>query len=704
MGLVTLLSPGLLMEGINKMERIFMAFLSVLPTVSLLAEEGMWTFDNFPRQLIEATHGVTIADEWLDRVRLATTRLEGGCTGSLVSDEGLVLTNHHCVRRCISQLSSAEEDLEAKGFLAKKRSLEQRCQAEQVSVLVGTQDITAQIAEAVKGKQETEANQARRETRSLLEQECREASNGALSCESVSLYNGGQYFLYKYKRYRDVRLVFVPEAGIAAFGGDPDNFMFPRYCLDMALLRVYEDGEPATTPNHLSIRESGPREGELVFVSGHPGSTERQLTVAELKTMRDVTLPVWLLRYSELRGRLIQFGKTGDEPYRIVQTPLLSIENRIKVRRNELIALLDEDLFARKEAEETSLREAIASKPHLKAEYDSAWQEIERAQETYRSLSLPYIFSEGAAAFNTVLFHYARVLVRAASERAKPNEKRLRDYTETAIPRLSQWLLAQRPIYPDLEEIWLSFSLDKMREWLGPDDAFAKLALGQDSPDSLARRVVSTTGLGDAGIRRQLWEGGQEAINDSDDPMIALALAVDGYSRAIRKRHDEEVDAPTRAASEKIARARFEIEGTSRYPDATFTLRVSYGEVRGWQEQGNPVQPFTQIATVFKRATGQDPFSLPEGWILAKPRLNLDTRFNFVTTNDITGGNSGSPVVDKDGKLVGLIFDGNIHSIAGSYWYNPANNRSVAVHPAVMLESLREVYRAQTVLDELQID
>ena len=686
------------------MKRIFVAFLSLLPTVTLLAEEGMWTFDNFPRQLIEANHGVIITDEWLDRVRLATTRLEGGCTGSLVSPEGLVLTNHHCVRRCISQWSSTEEDMEAKGFLAKERVLERRCQAEQVSVLIETQDITAQMAEAVKGKKEREANQARKETQSRLEQECREANKGALSCESVSLYNGGQYFLYKYKRYHDVRLVFVPEAAIAAFGGDPDNFMFPRYCLDMALLRVYEDGEPATTPNHFSIRESGPGEGELVFVSGHPGSTERQLTISELKTIRDVTLPVWLLRYSELRGRLIQFGKTGDEPYRIVQTPLLSIENRIKVRRNELIALLDEDLFARKEAEEKSLREAIASEPHLKDKYGSAWQEIESAQDTHRSLNLPYIFSEGAAAFNTVLFHYARVLLRAASERTKPNEKRLRNYTETAIPRLSHWLLAQRPIYPDLEEIWLSFSLEKMREWLGPDHAFVKLVLGQDSPDSLARRVITTTELGDPGIRKQLWEGGQEAINDSEDPLIALALAVDSYSRTIRKRYEEEVEAPTRTASEKIAQARFEIQGTRLYPDATFTLRLSYGAVQGWQEQGNPVRPFTQIATVFERATGQDPFRLPDGWIRAKPRLNLDTKFNFVSTHDITGGNSGSPMIDKKGKLVGLIFDGNIHSIAGSYWYNPTNNRAVAVHPAVMLESLRKVYRAKTVLDELQID
>jgi hypothetical protein len=690
------------------MKRLIAVLILVWPASVLLAEEGMWTLDNFPTAKIQETYGVEIDDGWLARVQRATTRIEGGCTGSFVSPEGLVLTNHHCVRRCVAQISSAENNVDEEGFLAKVRGEEVRCESEQLSVLVEMEEVTEQILTAIKGKPEVEANEIRKQTLTRLEQACEEASTasatGKLSCEAVSLYGGGQYFVYKYKRYDDVRLVFVPESPIAAFGGDPDNFNFPRYCLDMSFLRAYENGEPARTPDYLRWRAEGAKEGELVFVSGHPGSTDRQLTVAELETMRNVSLPHYLMRYSELRGRYIQYGKTGEEPYRIVQGPLLMTENGIKVRRNELRALLDEDLFARKLGEEERLRAAVAADPALVAKYGSAWEEIATAEAAYLTFREEYLFLEAAVAFNGTLFDYARSLVRAAEERGRPNDERLREYTEAALPQLRQRTLAARPIYPDFEELRLSYSLDKLREYLGPDSKYVKKILGTESPEALARELVSGTRLGDAAYREELWDGGLAAIEASDDPMILLARKVDPDARAYRKRYEDEVEAPEKQASERIAEARFAVEGTSNYPDATFTLRVSFGSVKGWMEKGEMVSPFTTIATIFPRVTGDDPFRLPASWLEAEPQLDPDTRFNFVSTTDITGGNSGSPVIDREGNLVGLVFDGNIHAIAGAYWFDESMNRTVSVHPAVMLEALKKVYGADHLVGELSAE
>ncbi|MGB3564854.1 MAG: S46 family peptidase [Thermoanaerobaculia bacterium] len=687
------------------MKRLIAVLILVLPAATLLAEEGMWTLDNFPTAKIQATYGVEIDDAWLARIQRATTRIEGGCTGSFVSPDGLVLTNHHCVRRCTTQISSAENNVDEEGFLASNRSEEVQCESEQLSVLVEVEEITAQVMGAIEGKADVEANEIRKQTLTRMEQACEDASlesaTGKLSCETVSLYNGGQYFLYKYKRYDDVRLVFVPEAPIAAFGGDPDNFNFPRWCLDMSFLRAYENGEPAKTPDYLTWRAEGAKEGELVFVTGHPGSTDRQLTVAELKTMRDVSLPHYLMRYAELRGRYIQFGKTGEEPYRIVQGPLLMTENGIKVRRNELRALLDDEIFARKLDDENRLREAVAADPQLAAKYGSAWDDIAAAEAAYLTFRDEYLFLEAAVAFRSTLFDYARSLVRAAEERQKPNEQRLREYTEAALPQLRQRTLASRPIYPDLEEVDLSFSLDKLREFLGPDSPYVKKVLGRVSPDTLAHALVAGTRLGDAGYREKLWDGGMEAIEASQDPMILFVRKVDPISRAYRKRYEDEVEAPEKQAAERIAEARFVIQGASNYPDATFTLRVTFGSVKGWEEKGEMVTPFTTVGGIFPRVTGDDPFRLPASWLEAQQRLDPDTRFNFVATTDITGGNSGSPAIDKQGNLVGLVFDGNIHSIAGSYWFDESVNRTVSVHPAVMLEALEKIYKANHLVEEL---
>jgi hypothetical protein len=688
--------------------RTVLALLSLLLLSCPLAvaDEGMWTFDNIPKKAIQEKHGVTITDAWLDKVRLSSVRLgDGGCSASFVSPDGLILTNHHCVRDCLDQLSSARNDIAAGGFLARTLEEEIRCEGASANVLVGTEEITSKIVSAAKGLPDKEANEARKREMTRLEKECEEASKKGkerLYCEAVTLYQGGQYFLYKYRRYDDVRMVFAPENAIADFGGDPDNFNFPRYDLDMALLRAYENGRPVRPERHLRMKAAGPPAGEPVFVSGHPGSTERTLTVAELRTLRDVIQPLRLLRGEELRGRLIQFSKTGPEPYRIAANSLSGIENSIKVYKGELAALLDETLLDRKMAEEKELRARVASDPSSRAANGSAWDEIARAEKIHRAIHVRHAFLEDGTAFTSDLFDYARSLVRAAAERRKPDAERLREYRESALPQVERDVLANLPIYPDLEELKLSFSLDKMREWLGPDDPLVKQILGKETPDDVAHALVSGTKLADAALRKRLWDGGQKAIEESADPMIRFALLVDPESRAIRKRFEDEVEAPVSAAHEKIARALFAAKGTSIYPDATGTLRLSDGVVKGWIENGREVPPFTTIGGAFERATGRPPFDLPPRWIQAKPRLKMDTPLNFVSTNDIAGGNSGSPLIDRDGFHVGLAFDGNIHSLAGAYWFDPSVNRTVAVHPAAILEALRAVYGAERLARELE--
>ena len=670
------------------------------------AEEGMWTFDNFPKQVVREKLGVEITDAWLDHVRLSTIRLESGCTGSFVSPDGLVLTNHHCASECLAQLSTSQKDLLADGYLAPSRNEERACKTEQVSELVGMEDITAKVAAATQGLDDKAANAARKKELTRLEQACEEASKkdkrtGALSCESVTLYQGGQYFLYKYKRYSDVRLVFAPEDDIAAFGGDPDNFQFPRYDLDMSLMRAYENGKPARTPTYLKINFAGPEAGQPVFVSGHPGTTDRLMTVEQLLSVRNAFLPVWLLRYAELRGRLIQFGKSDAESLRIAQDLLNGIENSIKVRRKQLDALLDDALMQSKRVEESALRAKVAADPALQALAGSAWDDMAKAQAAYRNQLLPYIFVESAAGFNSELYRYARALVRGAAERAKPNEERFREYTNSALPQLEQYIKADTPVYPSLDKLTLSFSVERMREWLGPDDPLVKSVLGKDSPDSLAARLVDGSKLADAKLRAQLWDGGAAAVEASNDPMIQLARQVDPAARAIRKRYEDDVEAPTKIASERIARARFKILGTSTYPDATFTLRLNFGTVQGWIEKGEPVAPFTTLKVAYDRTTGQKPFRMPPRWVEMKDSLNLDTRFNLSTNNDIVGGNSGSPLINAKGELVGLMFDGNIHSISGSYWFDVEKNRAIAVDPAIMHEALTKVYHADALVKEM---
>lgn len=678
--------------------RGFLLVLACAATLPVYADEGMWTFDDFPSAAIKQHYGVDITPAWLDHVRLSTIRLSN-CTASFVSPDGLILTNHHCVESCLAKLSSKDKSLLELGFAAADRKAEQRCPAQLADVLVGSENVTDTVSKAIAGLSDTAANDARKKTLTTLEQACEQASaksrSGKLRCQAVTLYQGAQYFLYKYKRYDDIRMVFAPEADIASFGGDPDNFQFPRWSLDFSMLRAYENDRPAATPNYLQIDFDGPKADQLVFVSGEPGSTARLQTRAQLEFQRDLSVPVTLMRASELRGRLIQFGTTNPADERIVQAPLNSLQNAIKVRRKELDALDDDALMAGK----TDAEEKLRASAHLAG--PDPWREIESASARERALYLEYTFLEIGAGFNSTLFRDARLLLRGADERAKRNTDRLREFTDASLPLIQRELYARVPVYPELEVLTLSFSLERMREWLGPDNPVVRRLLSRESPEALATQLIAETKLDDADVRKQLWQGGKAAMDASLDPMIEVARAIDMDARAIRKRYEDEVEAPIAAAAERIAAARFKAYGTNVYPDATFTLRLNYGTVQGWVEHGTPIEPFTRLGRIFERATGASPFKIPDSWMRVKGQLDMSTPFCISTSNDIVGGNSGSPLIDAQGRIVGLMFDGNIHSIAGHYWFDAANNRAIAVHPAIIREALDKVYGARALLTEL---
>ncbi len=688
------------------MKRIAATCLMLLLASAAMADEGMWTFDHVPAEALRRKYGAAPTDAWLRHLQLSTVRLANGCTGSFVSPDGLVLTNHHCVQDVLDQYASPQHDLLADGFLAGTRADELPCKGIEVEVLVAMKDVTAKVSAALRGLDDRHANEARKRTLSELEMQAeaasrRDSTTGELLCEAVTLYQGGQYLIYEYKRYSDVRLVFAPEYAISDFGGDPDNFQYPRWCFDLGLLRVYENGKPAHTPDFLRIDYAGARDGEPVFVSGHPGTTERLLTVDQLRMQRDVALPRRVTLDSELRGRYLQYGNQDPESDRQVQESLLNLENSLKVRRVELTSLVDDALIASKAQAERELRARVAADPKLAAGTGDAWGEVSRAQARARELDLRHDMIEGSRGLRGSLYGWARTIVRGTVERAKPNGSRLREFSESRMPFVAQRLLAPDPAYPGVEQLELAFGFERLREYLGPDDPFVHDVLGGDTADSLAARLVRSTRLGDAAFRKQLWDGGAAAVAASTDPMIVLARGVDSTARQIRKQWEDEVEAPTTRGAEGIAQARFKVYGTHLYPDATFTLRLNDGRVQGWTEAGKPVAPFTTLGQAYARATGADPLALPPSWLAARAALDPATPFDFSTSNDIVGGNSGSPVVNARGDLVGLMFDGNIESIAGSYWFDPRYNRAIAVHPAIMKAAFTSIYKADALAREL---
>ena len=668
-------------------------------SASARADEGMWTYNGFPKAQLEKRYGVKVDDAWLDHVRLSSARLAQGCSASFVSPNGLVLTNHHCVEGCLQDLSSAKKDFIAEGFYAKTGAEEVKCPVLEVNQLVEITDVTARVQKATAGLEGQKFSDALKAETGRIETACQ--TTPALRCNVVTLFHGGRYDLYRYRRYQDVRMVFAPEFAIAFFGGDPDNFMFPRFDLDMALVRVYDDGKPLQSKDFLAWNPAGPEEGDVVFVSGHPGGTDRQLTMAELEYQRDVQLPATLMRLSELRGAVTEFQNRGAEQKRVSNSLLFGVENSLKVLKGEREALVDRDFYGQKVASEEAFRKKLAANPKNGPAALKAYASVQRAEDLRRSVRDEVNFVMGTSGFMSDSFRFARTLVRGADERQKPSADRLEEFQDAKLPAVTQSLFSTAPVDEEFEIFKLSWSLTKLRETLGPDHAFTKKVLGQDSPAELAKRLVQGTKVRDLAVRKQLWEGGKAAVDASQDPMIAFVRAVDPDSRAVRKMYEDEIESVVHKGSEAIAQARFAVEGASGYPDATFTLRLTFGTVKGWTEGKKVVPPFTTLGGAFARHTGREPFALPKSWLEAKPRLALDTRFNLVATTDIIGGNSGSPMVDRDGRIVGLVFDGNIWSLAGNYGFDEKLNRTVAVNTAAMTHVLDKIYGAERILGEL---
>jgi hypothetical protein len=673
---------------------------AVLALAPLLAraDEGMWTFDAFPSEKVERAYGFAPTPAWLDHVRRSSARIALGCSASFVSERGLVMTNHHCVHACVEQLSTAGADLVEAGFLARTTLEERRCPDMEVDQLVGIADVTARVRAATRGREGEAYQRALRGETARIEKECQ--TSAAVRCDVVPLYEGGLHHLYTYRRFQDVRLVFAPELAIAFFGGDPDNFMFPRHDLDLAFLRVYEAGKPARLDSWFRWSAAGAEAGELTFVTGHPGGTDRALTAAQLRYQRDVALPERLVQLAELRGLLTGFRLLGEEQRRISTEHLLSVENSVKALRGQLEALQDPEFFRAKVAAEEALVAQLAADPERGPKVLPAFAAIEGAQARLRGIRKELRALEHGLGGD--LFPLARTLLRAAEERTKPDGDRLGEYRDANLPVLARRIGSEAPVHPELERLLLGHGLAKVREALGPDHPAVRRLLGKASPEEIAARAIGGTRLGDPAVRRALWEGGRAAVDASRDPLVALARAIDADARAIRKTYEDEIDSVVRRGHEVIAEARFAVQGRTTYPDATFTLRLSYGQVKGWKEGTREIPPFTTLAGAFERHTGRDPFALPPSWLAARDRLDLATRFDFVTTNDIVGGNSGSPVVNRDAEIVGLVFDGNIHSLGGEYGFDPAVNRAVAVHSAAILEALAKVYRAQALVDELR--
>jgi len=654
------------------------------------ADEGMWTFHDFPSAKVKAKYGFSPDQPWLDKARMSSARLAGICSASFVSDSGLVMTNHHCAHDCVAGLSSKEHDYVKDGFWAPKLEDEKKCPDLEVQQLDQITDVTQQVLKATAGKTGAAYTAALREASSAIEKPCQTANT--VRCEVVNLYHGGQFMLYRYKRYTDVRVVGVPEFAIAFFGGDPDNFEFPRYDLDMSFVRAYENGKPASTPDHFGWSTTGPKDNELVFVSGDPGSTEREITAAERVFDRDVVAPILTQLRSEWRGELTQFMRENDEQKRIATEWQFYNENSLKAWKGRQAALGDDAMMRKQADAEATLRKQVPD----------AFDAIEKAHAKFKPLFRRYYILEKWSKGD--LLNDAIRLVRAADERAVANGQRLDEYRDSALPDIEQKVMSTAAIYPAREKLALAFWLGKVREELGADDPTVRALLGKQSPMQVAERLVDGTKRGDQGERARLFKGGKAAVAASRDPMIAFVHLFDGAARKVRKINDDDVEGVTRAAHEKIAKARFALEGRSSYPDATFTPRLSYGAVKGYTStaHGTKVAPFTYMGGAFDRATGQPPFDLPKSWLDAKRAVDPRTPFDVATTNDIIGGNSGSPMFDQNLQIVGLIFDGNIESLAGDFWYDEASNRAVAVTSAAILEALGKIYHADRLVQELR--
>lgn len=682
-------------------------FVVLLPAALLLAaapmihaEEGMWTFDNPPLKLLKTKYNFTPTQAWLDHLGLSSVRLNDGGSGSFVSPNGLLLTNHHVARFQLQKNSTAEHDYLRDGFYAATAEQEMKSPDLEVNVLVGMQDVTARVQGAANGiTDNAKALKARDAEIAATEKESKDKTG--LRSDVVSFYNGGEYWLYRYKAYTDVRLVFAPEQQAAFFGGDPDNFTYPRYDLDMALFRVYENGKPLHTDNFLKWSAKGAAPGELIFISGQPGTTERDDTMAQLLLERDVREPA-IIEYLQRRIAAGQaFAAQGTEQAREVGSTVFFLQNSLKVYLGRAQALADPAILAKKQAEENDFRAKVAANGEWQRLYGDAWETIARAEERVK----PEIKGQLFRRTGSQLFNLALSIVQYVSEVKKPDGERLPEFHEAGLESLRFQLLSPAPIYPATEKMFMGVALKLGEEKLGKDDAYVQAIVQGGDIDRTVNSLVDGTKLADPAFRKSLLDGGEAAVAASTDPMIAAARRVDPIVRETTRRIRDTIASVLTPAGEKLGKARFLAYGKDAYPDATFTLRLSYGTVDGYPYNGTIAPPFTTFYGLYDRAAGfsnKPPFNLTPKESANRDKLDLSTPLDFVSTGDIIGGNSGSPVVNRDGELVGLIFDGNIESLAGDFVYDGTKNRAVAVHSAGMIEGLRKLYGAGALADELE--
>ncbi len=666
------------------------------------AGAGMWPLNNLPVKTLKSRFGFTPTPAWIHHVQLASVRLAGGCSGSFVSPHGLVLTNHHCVVGGLEALSNQKRNLMDKHFYAATRNEELKLPDMAVQQLRKRTNVTRQVNAATTGKSGAAYNKARRAIETQLQKNCVNGQPKKWTCEVVSLYHGGQFWLYKYRSYDDVCLVFTPSQRTAFFGGYPDNFNYPRYDYDVTFLHVYVNGKPIRTPEYFHMSPRGPKAGELVFTSGNPGSTERNDTIAQLENIRYPFYPDVLQYLAHYQGLLEAFGNENAKNARIVTGTLFFVGNGIKSLTGQLQALHNKTLFARKEREQAELRAKVNADPELRKKYGDAWNKIAAAESKMLTIDKPYSMIVRGEGFQAKLYSMAFTIVLGAHERTLPEAKRIGAFRSFNLRAVERRLFSPAPVYPNYDKLRLSSSLTMLRNILGVDAPVNATLFATESPRQVADNAVSNTRLADIKVRKELWNGGEKAVGKSGDPMIVLAREVLPYYLKYRTLVENEIQAPLEANTAKVARARFAIYGTSIAPDATFTERVSYGVVKGWPQNGKEVAPFTYVAGLYKHAKGYPPLELATSWLNAKDRFNPRTPVDFVSTNDIVGGNSGSPVINRQGDIVGLIFDGNPESLGGAFWYDGRVNRAVAVDSAVILAGLERVYDAHALVRELR--
>lgn len=673
--------------------------LSCILSSILVADDGMWTFDNPPLKQWKERYNFEPSKEWLDRLRLASVKFPGA-SGVFVSPNGLIATNHHVASGFIERLSSKERDLLKNGFYAKTQADELKVPDGNVSILESFDNVTERVHTAARSGANDAENAAKRTAEiAAIEKDC----PAGLRCEVVSLYSGGEYWLYRFKRYTDIRLVMAPEEQAAFFGGDYDNFVYPRHDLDFTFLRVYENDKPASTPNFLKWSATGAPEGEFVVVSGYPGSTARLLTVAQLTYQRDVGNPLQEKVWKTRRKALEEYSKKSPEALRQANPGMRSLANSLKRLEGQQNGLLNPRNFARKEAEEKDLRDKLAAKPELNKQYAPAWEAIAKANAELPAKANQLAFSSLASSRLAII---AQQIVTYQIETAKPDNRRYPEYRDARLDAFRSALLSPAPIYPEMEEAALTYWMVEARKVLGPDDPFVKAALGEAEPAEVVGRAVRETKLIDPAARKALLEGGAAAINTSTDPMITLAKRVEPVIRALRDWNERNVVDVETANGTQIAQARFAAYGKNMPPDANSQLRIAYGAIKGYEEDTTLVPFRTTFFGLYDRALSFDempPFNMPDSIRNARTKLDLSTPLNFVYTADTIGGNSGSPVVNRKGEVVGLNFDSNNQKLSNRYWYieDAEGSRAVGVHSAGIIEALRKIYNADELVAEL---